>query len=51
MEKNIYNAERSRPSRKPKYCYSKSWDADYPMVLDQETEITMSFIDFPARKT
>lgn len=51
MERNKYNAESSRPSRKPKYCYSKSWDADYPMVLDQETEITMSFIDFPARKT
>lgn len=51
MEQNKYNAESSRPSRKPKYCYSKSWDADYPMVLDQETEITMSFIDFPARKT
>lgn len=51
MEENKYKAESSGPERKPKYCYSKSWDADYPMVLDQETEITMSFIDLPARKT
>ena len=51
MEESKYNAESSEPSRKPKYCYSKSWDAYYPMVLDQETEITMSFIDFPTRKT